>query len=75
MSKTREELNFTTVHSMSKKINGRTIKSVDFESESIDNFLVFEFTDGTSLWINYDYLYDYELRGSEDTAVSDRCLV
>ena len=44
-----------------KDIKGKTVESLAFKEESADDFLVIEFTDGTTIKIRYDWIYDIEV--------------
>lgn len=42
-------------------IQGKTILRCEAPDRHGDDFLVFHFTDGTSLHIRYDYIYEWEV--------------
>jgi len=46
---------------LSKVIKGRIVKSVAFEGESEDEFMIISFTDESVLKIRYDWIYDIEV--------------
>ena len=46
-------------------VAGKTVKDVVIDNERMDDYLVFNFTDGTSLRIRYDYIYEWSLAASE----------
>ena len=41
---------------------GKTLKSFEVDDESICNYLIFTFTDGSELKIGYDFIYSYEIK-------------
>ncbi len=41
---------------------GKTITDISVDDSGLNNKLVFNFTDGTSLRIEYDWLYTWEVR-------------
>lgn len=46
-------------------VAGKAVKDVIIDNEGMDDYLVFNFTDGTSLRIRYDYIYEWSLAASE----------
>jgi hypothetical protein len=52
---------FTTGDGLPEAVNGKTLINVLQYSRSSDDFLTLVFTDGTSLEIRYDWLYEWEL--------------
>lgn len=46
---------------ITEAIHGKTVERVDVDSVRMDDFLLFRFTDGTTLRIQYDYLYAWGL--------------
>lgn len=47
---------------MTEAVNGKTITRVETKSEQSDSWLVFHFTDGTSLNIRYDWIYGWNVK-------------
>lgn len=54
----------TSPGEISEHISGKTIASV-VDDDGMDDWLVFKFTDGTSLHIRYDWIYEWYLKGKE----------
>ena len=52
---------FTENDGLAELLKGKTIKNILQYSRFQDDFLTFVFTDGTSLEIRYDWLYEWEL--------------
>jgi len=42
-------------------VAGKIVKDIIVDNERMDDYLVFNFTDGTSLRIRYDYIYEWSL--------------
>jgi hypothetical protein len=40
-------------------IKGKTVDGFEVPDEGMDDWLVFKFTDGTELWIRYDWIYEW----------------
>lgn len=56
------EFNFyTSGQEITKLIQGKTIVAVETEEPDSDYYLLFRFTDGTTLCIRYDYIYEWEV--------------
>ena len=56
------EFNPNDVSELSKAVSGKTIVSVESDRSGMDDYLIFHFTDGTSLYIRYDYIYEYAVK-------------
>jgi hypothetical protein len=52
---------FVTNDGLEEFINGKVIKDVLRYTQYMDDYLTLVFTDGTSLLIRYDWLYDWTL--------------
>lgn len=59
------DFNENDVTPLSEAIAGKTVKSVRSD-QGREDYLIFDFTDGTSLRIRYDYIYDYKITKDED---------
>lgn len=44
-----------------KDIKGKTVKSLAFTDDRMDDFLIIGFTDNTSIRVHYDWIYDIEV--------------
>ena len=50
------------VSELSKAVSGKTIASVESDNSGADDYLIFHYADGTSLYIRYDYIYEYAVK-------------
>ena len=55
------EYGHRTIEEMSRLIKGKMIVRCVIDNEGMDNKLVFYFSDGTSLRIVYDWIYEWEV--------------
>lgn len=60
-----KDLTYSSIEGLSNMVAGKTIVSVQLVDEGIDSFIAFNFDDGETLFIRYDYLYDYQLMTGE----------
>ena len=56
------EFNPNDVRELSKAVSGKTIASVESDNNGADDYLIFHYADGTSLYIRYDYIYEYAVK-------------
>ena len=56
------EFNPNDVSELSKAVSGKTIASVESDRSGMDDYLIFHYADGTSLYIRYDYIYEYAVK-------------
>jgi len=50
-----------TVPDLSAAVGGKTIQGVSVDDSGMNDMLVIQFTDGTKLVIEYDWIYGWEL--------------
>jgi hypothetical protein len=53
------DFTYTTAVEMDEAIKGKTIKHMEI-IDGRQEFLIFHFTDGSSIKIRYDYIYNWE---------------
>lgn len=61
-----KEFHYECDQHMTKALKGRTIASIEIPDDQMDDLLIFNFTDGTTLKLHYDYIYSWELFERED---------
>lgn len=50
---------------MTTALEGKTLTRCYVDDSGMNNNLIFEFTDGTKLFIEYDWLYNWEVQVKE----------
>lgn len=57
------DYNSNSIDELSTAIQDKSIKGVSVDDSGMDSVLVFHFTDGSSLRIRYDWIYEWEIDG------------
>ena len=60
------DFNPNDVTELDALITGKTVASVLSNRDGMNDRLVFVFTDGSTLELEYDYIYGYEIRPTAD---------
>jgi hypothetical protein len=58
-----KDFNPEAIPEISSLVSGKMIVSVQIEDTGWQEFLVFNFTDGSKLSLRYDYIYEFEVTG------------
>lgn len=61
----QQDFNPNDVSALSEAVYGKTIARVSTES-GMDEYLIVTFTDGSTLRILYDYIYEWELTNANN---------
>ena len=56
------DFNPNDVTEMNDLVSGKTIASILSDREGMNDRLIFVFTDGSSMEIEYDYIYEYGVK-------------
>ena len=56
------DFNPNDITELNDLVSGKTIASVSSDRAGMNDHLIFEFTDGSVLEIEYDYIYEYDLK-------------
>ena len=56
------DFNPNDIAELARLISGKTIAGVLSDRDGMNDRLIFVFTDGTMLELEYDYIYEYEMR-------------
>jgi len=56
------DFNPNDITELSELIRGKTISSVSSDREGMNDRLIFNFTDGSMLELEYEYIYQFDIR-------------
>jgi len=54
------------LNDLNARLKGKTISMISLDDTGINNKLIFNFSDGQNLFIEYDWIYEYEISNSEE---------
>jgi hypothetical protein len=57
-----EEFTSGVVGEMTERVRGKAIQAVEVDDTGMNERIVFRFTDGSSLSLEYDWIYEWEYK-------------